>query len=74
MTEAAGERFAGMDVDEAREAVVAALREEGRVSGTQPYVARRAALAPLRAADRAADLAPVVLRHERAGASRRSRR
>ena len=27
MTEAAGERFAGLDVDEARDAVVAALRE-----------------------------------------------
>jgi valyl-tRNA synthetase len=38
MTEAAGERFAGLHVDEARAAVVAALREEGRVSGTRPYV------------------------------------
>jgi valyl-tRNA synthetase len=38
MTEAAGERFAGLDVDEARAAVVLALREEGLVSGTQPYV------------------------------------
>ena len=38
MTDAAGERFAGMPVEEARSAVVAALREEGLVSGTQPYV------------------------------------
>ncbi len=38
MTEAAGPRFAGLDVDEAREAVVAALREEGLISGTEPYV------------------------------------
>ena len=27
-----------MEADEAREAVVAALREEGLISGTQPYV------------------------------------
>ncbi|MEA2411338.1 MAG: valyl-tRNA synthetase [Thermoleophilaceae bacterium] len=38
MTEAAGERFAGLTVDDAREAVIAALREEDRISGTQPYV------------------------------------
>jgi valyl-tRNA synthetase len=38
MTEAAGERFADLTVDEARDAVVDALREEGLVSGTQPYV------------------------------------
>jgi valyl-tRNA synthetase len=38
MTEAAGERFAGLTVDEAREAVIAALREEGQISGTQPWV------------------------------------
>ena len=38
MTEAAGERFAGMSVLEAREAVVAALREEGRIARTEPYV------------------------------------
>src|SRR4051812_13716899 len=38
MTAAAGERFAGLTVDEAREAVVAALREDGLISGTQPYV------------------------------------
>src|SRR5256714_12206469 len=38
MTDAAGERFAGLTVDEARDAVVAALREEGLISGTQPYI------------------------------------
>jgi valyl-tRNA synthetase len=38
MTSAAGERFEGLHVDEARNAVVAALREEGLVSGTQPFV------------------------------------
>jgi valyl-tRNA synthetase len=37
MTDAAPERFRGMDVDEARHAVVAALREEGLISGTRPY-------------------------------------
>jgi valyl-tRNA synthetase len=37
MTEAAGERFAGLGVMEAREAVVAALREEGRIARTEPY-------------------------------------
>jgi valyl-tRNA synthetase len=37
MTDAAPERFRGLPVDEARKAVVAALREEGLVSGTQPY-------------------------------------
>jgi valyl-tRNA synthetase len=37
MTAAAGERFAGMTALEAREAVVAALREEGRINRTQPY-------------------------------------
>jgi valyl-tRNA synthetase len=38
MTEAAGERFAGMTALEARQAVVAALREEGRIARTEPYV------------------------------------
>jgi valyl-tRNA synthetase len=38
MTEAAGERFAGMTTLEARDAVVAALREEGRIARTEPYV------------------------------------
>src|SRR4051795_9097697 len=38
MTEAAGERFAGLSADDARDAVVDALREEGLISGTQPYV------------------------------------
>jgi valyl-tRNA synthetase len=38
MTDAAGERFAGLTAEDARREVVAALREEGLVSGTQPYV------------------------------------
>jgi valyl-tRNA synthetase len=37
MTAAAGERFAGMDVLEARAAVVEALRAEGRIARTEPY-------------------------------------
>jgi valyl-tRNA synthetase len=37
MTAAAGEPFAGMEVEEAREAVVAALEEQGLISGRQPY-------------------------------------
>ena len=37
MTEAAGERFEGMTAAEAQEAVLAALREEGRIRGQQPY-------------------------------------
>jgi valyl-tRNA synthetase len=35
--DAAPERFRGMGVDEAQQAVVAALREEGLISGTRPY-------------------------------------
>jgi valyl-tRNA synthetase len=38
MTAAAGERFAGLTVDEARDAVVTALREDGLISGTKPHV------------------------------------
>jgi valyl-tRNA synthetase len=38
MNEAAGERFAGLGALEARQAVVAALREEGRIVRTEPYV------------------------------------
>jgi valyl-tRNA synthetase len=37
MTAAAGERFEGMTVMEAREAVVAELREQGLISRTEPY-------------------------------------
>jgi valyl-tRNA synthetase len=37
MTGAAPERFRGLTVEEARKAVVAALREEGLISGTHPY-------------------------------------
>src|SRR3954454_5514308 len=36
MTEDAGERFAGLTVEDARDAVLAPLRAEGRVTGTQP--------------------------------------
>jgi len=38
MTEAAGPAFAGLEVDEAREAVVRALRAEERISGQRPHV------------------------------------
>ena len=38
MSEAAGERFAGLTIDDARRAVIAALRDEGRIRGEQPYV------------------------------------
>jgi valyl-tRNA synthetase len=38
MTKAAGERFAGLTVDDARDAVITALREDDLISGTQPYV------------------------------------
>jgi valyl-tRNA synthetase len=38
MTDAAGKRFAGLEIADAREAVVAALREEGLISDTRPYV------------------------------------
>ena len=37
ITGAAPEEFRGMSVDEARKAVVAALRDQGLISGTQPY-------------------------------------
>ena len=37
ITDSSPERFQGMEVDEARSAVVAALREESLISGTQPY-------------------------------------
>jgi valyl-tRNA synthetase len=37
MTEAAGEDYAGMSVEEAREAVVARLRDEGRIRDEEPY-------------------------------------
>ena len=38
MTEEAGDRFAGLTVDEAREAVITALRDAGRIRGAEPYV------------------------------------
>jgi valyl-tRNA synthetase len=37
MNDAAGERFAGLTIDEAREAVAAALREDGLVRSEEPY-------------------------------------
>jgi len=37
ITDAAPERFRGLSVDEARQAVVVALREEGLISGTRPF-------------------------------------
>jgi valyl-tRNA synthetase len=37
MTDVAGERFAGLTVAEARDAVVAALREEGRIRGEEAF-------------------------------------
>jgi valyl-tRNA synthetase len=37
MTEAAGDRFAGLTVAEAQEEVVAALREDGRIRGEEPF-------------------------------------
>jgi valyl-tRNA synthetase len=38
MNEEAGERFAGLPAAEAQEAVVAALRDEGRLRAEEPYV------------------------------------
>jgi valyl-tRNA synthetase len=38
MTEAAGERFSGLTVEEARQAVVSALDEIGAISKREPYV------------------------------------
>jgi len=38
MSPAAGEAFAGLEVEEAREAVVRALRAEDRLAGQRPYV------------------------------------
>ena len=62
MTEAAGERFAGMTALEAREAVVDGAARGGPDRAHRALHARRPVLAPLRRADRAADLAAVVLR------------
>ena len=70
ITDAAPERFRGMEVDEALKAVVAELRERGADLGHAALRARRAALAPLGPARGAADLAPVVLRHGQARGAR----
>ena len=37
MSDGAPERFRGMEIEDAREAVVAELREQGLISATQPY-------------------------------------
>ena len=66
MTEAAG-RFAGLTVDEAREAVVEALEQEGRIASSEPYTHTVPFSHRSGAADRAADLAPVVHADGRAG-------
>ncbi len=60
MTPQAGERFAGMPVDEARAAVVAALQGEGRIAAAEAIRARSALLASLGRPHRAARLAAVV--------------
>src|SRR5215211_7675853 len=38
MTEQAGPRFAGLEIDDARAAIIDALRAEGSITGTQPYL------------------------------------
>ncbi len=74
MSAEAGERFAGLTVMEARAAVVAALREEGRIVARGGVRARSPLLPSLRRADRAADLAAVVHAHGRARRARDRRR
>ena len=70
-----GSAFAGLTAAEAREAVVAALRERGPAARRGALHALGPVLAALRRADRAADLAAVVLPHGRArGAGDRGRR
>ena len=70
MSEAAGERFAGLTVAEAqRGGRRGAARARGGLRPRSP-TPTRPVLAPLRRADRAADLAAVVLPHGRAGAAR----
>ena len=67
MTAEAGERFAGLTVMEARDAVVEALEaEQARSSRAEPYDARGPVLPALGPAHRAADLAAVVHAHGRA--------
>ena len=75
MTAEAGERFTGLTVAEAHEAVVTALREEGQDPSRGALHPLGPLLAPLRGADRATDLVAVVLSHGRArGAGDRGRR
>ena len=70
ITAEAPERFAGMTVEEARQAVVAELRERGADRADRGLRPRGALLAPLGRADRAADLAAVVHADGRAGQAR----
>ncbi len=60
MTGEAGERFQGMTVEEANQAVVEALRAEGGIQLRRALHPLRAALGALWRADRAADQPPVV--------------
>ena len=66
ITDAAPERFRGMTVAEANEAVVAALRERGSAPQRGALHALGSVLPSFRRADRAADLAAVVLPDGRA--------
>ena len=63
MTAAAGERFAGLSVMDARRDVVAALREEGLISVPVP-TPTRSPIPTARGSGSSHDLPPVVLRHE----------
>ncbi len=74
MSAEAGERFAGLTAEEARREVVAALRKEGLVSGTQPYTHDVPHSQRSGRAHRAAHLPSVVLRHGGAGRARDRRR
>ena len=67
ITDEAPERFRGLTVEQARDAVVAELREQGLIARTEPYTHDGAVLAALGRADRAARLAAVVHAHGRAG-------
>ena len=73
MNEAAGERFAGPERPRRADAVVEALRAEGRIRAEEPYAHSVAVLRALGRADRAADQPSVVHADGRAGHARRSR-
>ena len=69
-----GGPYAGLDVDEARERVVADLRAAGVLEKVDDYTPQRGHLRPLRHPHRAAHLAAVVHAHGRAqGAGHRGR-